>query len=185
MARGKAITRELVIEKAIEMAQERGIENVTYNQLARELNIRPQSMYRYVKNIKEVKIILLRTFLTELVTALQHAAAEKSPKESLLAFSTELYDQCHRNSCYYESLEMMHTYGMQPELKEPLGNLTDIVESQVKLLKPEETARYTQLFMATTIGYAHMAISPFFPKNLRHSRDTYIKSMKEFIDKIF
>lgn len=185
MARGKAITKELVINKAIEMAQEGGIANVTYNQLARELDIRPQSMYRYVKNIKELRIILLKTFLNELVSALEKAMSGKAPADSLYAFSAELYDLCRQKPWFYESLEFMHSYGMLPELKKPLGDLTALVQSRVALLKKEDASRYTQLFMAATIGYAHMAFTPFFPESLRHDRNTYLKSMREFIDKIF
>lgn len=185
MARGKSITRELVAETAISMAKESGIDNVTYNQLARELGIRPQSMYRYVKNIREVRIIILRAFLDEMIEFLRKSLEGKQPKEALYIFSAQLYDFSRENPSYNESLELLHQYDIVGELQEQLNNLTTLVRVPIESLKPQEASRYTQLFMAVAIGYTHMGIAHASPTVLQYDRDTYLKSMREFIEKIF
>lgn len=185
MARGKSITRERTIQKALEMARRDGIENVTYNQLARELGIRPQSLYRYVENIREVRVIIVRTFLNEMVDALKEKMAGKPPAEALYAFSEGLYDLTHQNPCYFESLEVVHRYGLLADIVETMDALLKLIEAPIEALKPEETGRYTQLFMAMNIGYMHMGVTRSFPKKLPDNREVYLKSVKELIEKIF
>lgn len=185
MAKGKSITRELVEEKAIQMAKENGIAGVTYNQLARELDIRPQSMYRYVANIREVHVIVIRAFLDEMTDALAEGIQNKPPLDTLRAFSENLYDISHEKPWYYEALDLLHQYDGLEELNGTLTRLAGLIQTPIRSLKPQEYARYTQLFMAVTIGYGHMGLTHFPLSSLRYDRDTYMQSMNEFIDKIF
>lgn len=185
LAKGKSITQQLVAETAIAMARRDGIDSVTYNQLARELGIRPQSLYRYVKNIREVRVIILRAFLNEMIDFLRESLAGKDPKEALYIFSTQLYDFNRQNPSCNESLELLHKYDVLNDLQEQLNSLTSLVQTPIEALKPQEAARYTQLFMAVTIGYTHMGLAHSSPPGLQYDRNSYLKSMKEFIDALF
>ncbi len=50
----KGITREIVIETAIRLAEERGWNNFSMNQLAETLGIRTASLYRHVSGLDDV-----------------------------------------------------------------------------------------------------------------------------------
>ena len=186
MARGKSITKELVLSKAVEIARTESIEAVAYNRLARELDIRPQSMYRYYANLKELQIALLSYFISELVQTLTHAVQDQTPREALRSFGITLYDECHREPCYYQAFTRMHTYGIVSEMVPALHPMIAIVQGQMAQLfeEPADIERYTQCYMALMLGYAQMAINEFMPQSLKDNRRTYMKSLEDFIEKM-
>lgn len=186
MARGKSLSREIVLNKAVELAKTDGIDSVTYNRLARELDIRPQSMYRYVSNLKELQVFLIYGFLSEMVEKIENAIAGLEPIEVLRTFAIKFYDEYHENSCYHESFELMHRYEIVNELTEPLSFFTSLIQKQMELLgkSPEAAIRYVQLFMALNIGYTHMEIMTDFPSCHKDNRKMFEQSINEFVDKM-
>ena len=118
MPRKSNYSTEIVLDNAIEMAREGGIDSVTYNGLARELGMRPQSMYRYVPDLKTLRVALLGGFLNELVDKIADATEGLAPVDALRTFAVALYDECHANRCYYESFALMHRYEIIEYLRE-------------------------------------------------------------------
>jgi len=183
MGRGKQLSTEAVLNKAFEIAKETGIASVSYNGLARELDIRPQSMYRYIKDVKELRVWLLSHFLDELVEIIRGAMEGLPPKQALRAFALTMYDECHSNPRYYETFELMHTYDIIPELNCSLLALGDLVQYPMVCLEGEtlDAMRHTQLFVAINLGYAQMAMTRFAPESLQDDREMFVRSIEEFI----
>ena len=183
MEKRSPMTTEIVLSKAFELAKQNGIDTVTYNGLARELGIKPQSMYRYVPDIKTLRTNLLSSFLEELISKIQTNVGGKDPKEDLIAFATTMYDECHIHPWYYQTFELMHQYDVIPELREPLLELGKLVQEPMERLKGKtsDAARLTQLFVAINLGYAQMSMTRFAPESLADNRDMFAKSIEEFI----
>lgn len=49
------LTRETVLQQAETIVAQNGFSKLTYNGLARQCGVKPQSLYRYVDNIADVK----------------------------------------------------------------------------------------------------------------------------------
>jgi len=186
MGRGKQLSSEAVLSKAFEIAKENGIASVSYNGLARELDIRPQSMYRYVKDVKELRVWLLSRFLDELVEVIQNTMEGLPPEQALRMFALTMYDECHANPRYYETFELMHTYDVIPELNRSLLNLGHLVQYPMEQLEGQtpDAMRHTQLFVAINLGYAQMAMTRFAPESLQDDRKMFVRSIEEFITQI-
>lgn len=186
MGRGKLLSTEIVLDRAFELAKTSGISSVTYNGLARELDIRPQSMYRYVKDVKELRISLLSHFLDELVENIRGTMAGLPPVEALRAFAVAMYDECHAKPWYYETFELMHSYDIIEDLRQPLLALGNLVQVPMEQLEgpTAQAARYTQLFVAVNLGYAQMAMTRFVPTSLQDDREMFVRSIDDFIDRI-
>lgn len=186
MGRGKLLSTEIVLNKAFEVAKANGIATVTYNGLARELDIRPQSMYRYVKDIKELRVWLLSHFLEELVVKIGATMENLPPIQALRAFAVTMYDECHANPWYYETFELMHSYEVIEELRQPLLALGNLVQVPMEQLEGQtaDAARHTQLFVAVNLGYAQMSMTKFAPISLQDDREGFVRSIDEFIEKI-
>ena len=184
MSRKEPLSTETVLKKAFELAKANGTDSVTYNGLARELGIRPQSMYRYVADIKTLRTALLSSFYDELIAALSAAASGLDPKGALRAFAVGMYDECHTHPWYYETFELMHRYDLVKELREPLIRLARLVQAPMEELKGQgpEAARLTQLFVAINLGYAQMSMTQFIPQSLADSREMFIRSVEGFIE---
>ena len=186
MPRGKSLSTEIVLDKAFEMARRDGIDGVSYNGLARALDIRPQSLYRYVPDVKALRVALLGGFLNELVDSISRATEGLPPKEALCAFAVAIYDECHACPCYYEAFDLMHSHSLIPELREPLTRLVSLVQRPVSQVvdDPAEAGRYTQLIMAAILGYAQMSKTEFIVESLADNREAYVRSVEEFIQNI-
>jgi len=61
------LTIEKVIDAATEIASEQGFEQITLTKTANQLNVQPQSMYRYVKNTADLKSKVLAHNLKKMV----------------------------------------------------------------------------------------------------------------------
>ena len=180
----KSLSTEAVMEKAFDLAKENGIDTVTYNGLARELGIKPQSMYRYVPDIKTLRVHLLSRFLMELIEKIGLSMEGLAPKEQLKAFAISMYDEGHNHPWYYQTFELMHQYDIVAELKEPLLELAMLVQRpMLKLISdPKEAGRITQMFVAINLGYYQMSMTQFIPTSLADSREMFIKSVTEYVD---
>lgn len=186
MGRGKLLSTEIVLNKAFELAKADGIASVTYNGLARELDIRPQSMYRYVKDLKALRVWLLSHFLDELVKKIAGAMGQLPPAQALRAFAVAMYDECHANPWYYETFQLMHSYDVIEELQQPLLDLGSLVQTPMEELegKTPEALRHTQLFVAVNLGYAQMSMTRFAPTSLRDDREVFVQSIDDFIARV-
>lgn len=181
MSQKKPLSREAVLNKALELAEKDGIDSVGYNGLARELEIKPQSMYRYVSNLKDLRRALIEHELEELAAKISAAIAGLPPVEALRTYAIALYDACHENPLYYQALSLMHTYGLVEDMREPLSKIVSMVQDQFVQLEPDraEAARHVQLFMAVNLGYAQMSMTSFFPESLHDDRDAFVTSIDE------
>lgn len=186
MPRGKQLTTQIVLDRAFELSRVNGIHSITYNGLARELEIRPQSMYRYVKDIKELRVWLLSRYLEELTLRIEKAMTGLPPLGALRAFALTMYDECHANPRYYETFELMHSYDIIPDLHAPLLALGNLVQKPMEELEghTSEAMRHTQLFVAVNLGYAQMAMTRFIPTSLQDDRMIFLRSIEEFVVKI-
>lgn len=186
MGRGKLLSTEIVLAMAYALASENGIATVTCNGLARELDIRPQSMYRYVKDLRELRVWLLSRFLDELVEKIGVKMEALPPAQALRAFAVTVYDECHTNPRYYETFRLMHSYDVVEGLRPSLIALCDLILCPLEALEgntPEAT-RHTQLFVAVNLGYAQMSMTRFPAPSLRDDRDAFLRSIEEFLNGI-
>lgn len=55
MAARPGLTKERIIERALELAEEEDLSNVTMANLARSFSIKPPSLYNHFKNLHEIK----------------------------------------------------------------------------------------------------------------------------------
>lgn len=179
MEKRSPLSTEAVLAKAFELAKANGTDSITYNGLARELGIKPQSMYRYVPDVRTLRTALLSSFYDELIAALSARSSGLAPKDALRAFAVGMYDECHTHPWYYETFELMHRYDLVSELREPLMRLAQLVQLPMEELKGKgpEAARLTQLFVAINLGYAQMSMTQFIPQSLADSREMFIRSI--------
>ena len=184
MPRKSNYSTQIVLDKAFELARERGIDSVTYNGLARELGMKPQSMYRYVPDLGQLRVALLSGFLNELMDKIAGATEGLAPVDALRTFAVMHYDECHANRCYYESFALMHRYEIIEDLREPLTRQAELLRKPLaQIIRDEsEVNRYTQLMMAVILGYAQMAQKAFVVESLADNREAYVKSIEEFIN---
>lgn len=81
MAKKRNLTKAKILESARNLAEELGVQQLTFQNLAVDLGIKYPSLYNHFKNIAEVKNALVDLLIQELNDALRRALVGKSGAE--------------------------------------------------------------------------------------------------------
>lgn len=79
----RVLTQEIVMNTAVRMSAETGLSSLTLSKLARELDIKPQSIYRYAADIDALRAGVIARILENIVSELYHILLPYSGKEAL------------------------------------------------------------------------------------------------------
>ena len=87
MARRAKIDLEIILQKATEMIDERGLDYLSFSLLAKELEIRPPSLYNHVDSLDDLKQLLAIQGLKGLYEYMLHAGIGKSGDAAIHSIS--------------------------------------------------------------------------------------------------
>ncbi|MEI5906699.1 WHG domain-containing protein [Bacillus spongiae] len=89
MASRIGLNQEIIMNKALEIAEKSGMNAVTMATIAKELIIKPPSLYNHFNGLKEIKQLMAAHSLKRLYHQLKDATSEKEKgMESIQAIST-------------------------------------------------------------------------------------------------
>ncbi|MBC1563451.1 TetR/AcrR family transcriptional regulator [Listeria booriae] len=171
----RGLTREVVLEKALEIAYQKGFRELTYNGLARELAVQPQSLYRWVSNIADVKSSVLANYLGSLVDALQAELENYSGKEALVIFAKRFSEFVEADSMdrfnVIDILSGLTEYGDIEIVNEVLVNLRELGLKSVRELTKDSAKTHLNelLFLNVVIGYITLASTGLQPADSKHA----------------
>jgi AcrR family transcriptional regulator len=97
------LTRDKIMETAAEMADHKGIESVTIANLAKELKIRPPSLYNHIKGLNELRTVMAVHGLTGLFHEMKFAAEGKEGDEAVQALGASYLSFARRHPGLYEA----------------------------------------------------------------------------------
>lgn len=99
------INQEIIINKAVEIAEKGGMEAVTMATLARELSIKSPSLYNHFKGLKEVKLALALKALNLFYQYLKKATLnQKDGSEAIRAIGKAYIEFANQHPGLYEAL---------------------------------------------------------------------------------
>ncbi|MBC6310078.1 TetR/AcrR family transcriptional regulator [Listeria sp. FSL L7-1582] len=171
----RGLTREIVLEKALEITYQKGFRDLTYNGLARELSVQPQSLYRWVSNIADVKSSVLATYLGSLVDALQAELENYSGKEVLEIFAKRFSEFVEADSIdrfnVLDILSGLTEYGHIETVNEVLLNLRELALKPVRELTKDPASAHLNelLFLNVVIGYITLASTGLQPADSKQA----------------
>lgn len=90
MVKKRELSKEKVLDKAMNIAENDGLSLLTFQKLAESLNIKPPSLYNYFKNLDELKITIGSLFFNKLESALYENLLGLSGKEAIKVFSSTI-----------------------------------------------------------------------------------------------
>ena len=102
MAKKRNLTKAKILESARNLAEELGVHQLTFQNLAVDLGIKYPSLYNHFKNIAEVKNALVDLLIQELNDALRRALVGKSGAEAIRIYAETYQQFAFENSAVYE-----------------------------------------------------------------------------------
>lgn len=149
------LTREIILDQAVTLAGEKGLNNLTYNGLARAVGIQPQSMYRYVTNIADVKGGVVATYVSHLVTYLYHELLPYSGKDALIQLALKFVSFTQSGLSFNDMVWGISAFGDDPQVAEQMTALHDLSEKLITGITTDQgqVKANTALFLEFIIGH--------------------------------
>ena len=171
------LTKEKVIDAALNLANTQGLEQLSLKDLAKELNIKPPSLYNHVKNIAELRLEIHRRGLEELSDVLPKAIMGLSGEAALVALSSS-YRQFAKEqpALFFASLETIED---KPELHDIGGELLEVFSAVFHgfELKGEDVIHAIRTYRAALTGFIYLELQGAFGMDL--SIDTSFSKLVE------
>ncbi|MTV81474.1 TetR/AcrR family transcriptional regulator [Secundilactobacillus folii] len=154
MKRGQ-LSREIILEQALKIASKSGLNKVTYNGLAREVGIQPQSMYRYLNNLADVRGGTLALYIEKLTTALSQLELPHSGKEALHQLSVDFIQFTQSGIPFSDMVSGIATYGQDSHVQDALAGLRSLFTPIIQSLTsdPQQAAANAELLIEFIIGH--------------------------------
>ena len=91
------LNRNRVVEKAIDLANTQGWEELNLHKLSASLSIKPPSLYNHVKSLKDLKYAMSLAARKDLVDQIKNATVGKSGSSACRALATTYLQYCRSN----------------------------------------------------------------------------------------
>lgn len=99
------LSLDKIVDEAITMADEFGLEQITINKLAKRLNVKPPSLYNYIASLAELRRHISLRGIIVLTNYVQKAAIAKTKAEAIIAISLAYREFALQNpSLFWASL---------------------------------------------------------------------------------
>lgn len=87
MAKKRNLSRDVILQTAVELAEGQGLDQLTIQRLANALGVKPASLYNHIEGFDDVRGHLATLSIRQLHEAFLHAAAGKARDDAVLAIA--------------------------------------------------------------------------------------------------
>jgi len=120
------ITQMDIVNAAIELANTKGMKEVTMANLAKELTIKPPSLYNHIKGLSDLLNILTLKALSDLYEVLKQSLANATKENSIYAASMAYLTFAREQPGLYE-LTIETTVSKGEDIKIVSGKIIDLL----------------------------------------------------------
>jgi AcrR family transcriptional regulator len=185
MAIRQGLDAETVLQAAIELANQQGVEQLSLAALAGQLHIKTPSLYNHIKGLPDLRMQLSKRGLVLVKEAMVEAVIGKAEDEALLAAGVAYVDFARKQPGLYEAISMLPDYE-DPELKE-VG--AGVVTFLLRILAPyglseEDALHVVRGFRSMVHGFASLEHRNGFrmeldrDESLRRLLQTYLRGLR-------
>lgn len=185
MAIRQGLDAEIVLQAAIEIADQQGVEQLSLAALAAKLNIKTPSLYNHIKGLPDLRMQLSKRGLVLVKEAMVEAVLGKAEDDALLAAGLAYVGFARKQPGLYEAISALPDYE-DPELKEAgahvVGFLLRILESY--RLGEEDALHVVRGFRSMVHGFASLERQNGFrmeldrDESLRRLLLTYLRGLR-------
>lgn len=182
MAKKRNLTKAKILESARNLAEELGVQQLTFQNLAVDLGIKYPSLYNHFKNITEVKNALVDLLIQELNDALRRALVGKSGAEAIRIYAETYQQFAFENSAVYELLISVPKTQNQ-QLIEGIHETNQII-LQLLAFYPfnnEERLHKSRELRSLIHGYITLRFLGYFQREEATPEESYRRMIEDFI----
>jgi AcrR family transcriptional regulator len=172
MVQKRNLTKEKIIQAAFLLADEIGINQITFQKIAKKLDIKYPSLYNHFTNIEDLKIKMTVYFLNNLNSRLIERLIGKSGETAIREFAYVYRDFAFENRTGYR-LYMNIPSTEDDEVKRLARETSDIIHKVLDFCSMEETyvIHKSRALRSLIHGFVSLSSHGYFqnPVNLENS----------------
>lgn len=168
----KRLDHEQIIQQAQKIVFNGGVIALTLPRLAKDLDIRSQSLYNYFKNLDDLIEQLGARFLEDLYQQLIEGLVGSTGKEAFRKYAQIAHNYFESQHKMVELLYHVDTYGKDSNFYLAMAKVLDLLNKLVHSvhLKNMDDDAYVQTLISSVFGFILIEIMGFLPKDehVRH-----------------
>ncbi|RIW33310.1 TetR/AcrR family transcriptional regulator [Bacillus salacetis] len=151
------LTRMKVVDTAGEMADHKGIEYVTIANLAKELEIRPPSLYNHIKGLNELRTEMAVQGLNGLYSEMKSGAEGKEGDDSIQSLGASYLNYARKHPGLYEAA-LLAPDPRDEEVQNAGNQIVNLSLEELKYLKlsPENALHAVRGLRSLFHGFASL-----------------------------
>ncbi|MCT2537491.1 WHG domain-containing protein [Aquibacillus koreensis] len=179
------LSKQKVLEAAINIADDEGIEKVTMATIAKKLNIKPPSLYNHISSLSALKTEMALVGIQQLYSSMKANMEGISGDERVIALSKGYLNFARNHPGLYEST-LAAPNAQDKEIYEAANKIVQLAVQTIKHYNftKEEELHVVRGLRSLLHGFSSLEKANGFgiPIKLNHSFDyimtTYLKGMK-------
>lgn len=179
----KGLTKEGIVQTAVEMIAERGLEAFSLRELAARLTVRPASLYNHVENIDDLYTSVGSLVMAQLRDALVQAIAGKEGDDAVRALAAAYYDYGKKNPELYKTIIAMRNKegdALRGPFKETLTPFYEVLTAYH--LSDIDMVAMHRMLRGLIHGYLMLEESGYFTRPLVSTADSFEMAVQSYID---
>ncbi|MCT3566655.1 TetR/AcrR family transcriptional regulator [Levilactobacillus brevis] len=159
------LTRETVLQQAETIVAQNGFSKLTYNGLARQCGVKPQSLYRYVDNIADVKSGVISLYIQQLTANIASQLTEDTGKTALLHGGVLFLTQTQMGISFADMVAGIVEFGENQQVRAALNDLRGMFGQYIEQVTtdPSQLEMNKRLYFEMCIGNIALFNTSTFP----------------------
>ncbi|MEA4813397.1 MAG: WHG domain-containing protein [Oscillospiraceae bacterium] len=163
MSTKKGLDSQTILNAAAELAEEKGLENVSLLQVAEKLGVKSPSLYNHLSGLQELSSGIAKLAIDRLEDAVRSAAVGRSKEDALMAVASAYRKFAKENPELYKAILRFPDY--DDSSVQEAGHA--VVRILYRVMEPyryskEETIHFVRGFRSALHGFVSLEEAGFF-----------------------
>lgn len=153
------VTKTAVVQAASDIADEKGLNNVSLKAVAEKLNIRTPSLYNHIDSLDDLLREIAHNGMNKMNEKMTKVAIGNSGDTAIKSVAVEYLNYIIEHSGIYETIQWATWHGTE-KTEEIFGNYTSLLLTLIRScnFKPEYTNEILNLLTSVLHGYTTLQL---------------------------
>lgn len=185
MGTKRGLDAQTIMNAAAELAEQKGLENVSLLQVADKLGVKSPSLYNHLNGVQELSIGIAKLAVSRLEDAIRCAAVGRSKGEALMKIATAYRKYAKENPELYKAILRFPDY--KDDNVQEAGHA--VVRILYQVMEPyhyseKETIHFVRGFRAALHGFVSLEEAGFFRGTSADVNESYDQLVDRLISSL-
>lgn len=182
MSTKRGLDLQTILNAAAELAEEKGLENVSLLQVAEKLGVKSPSLYNHLSGLQELSLGIAKLAISRLEVAIRNAAVGRSKENALMSIACAYRKFAKENPELYKAILRFPNYNdnsIQEEGHASVRILYQVMEPYH--YNKKETIHFVRGFRSALHGFVSLEEAGFFKSAEADVDESYSRLVSRLI----